>query len=221
MTEDSFSAGSGGANPPAEVRLREAPARFFADSWSTLVFLKKGEGQALAALGQRNTGHLVYMGIQAIQSGAMSSEREQKARDEQKAYNLIQGLFADLQRFAADGRLIGSGLFAGTGKRQDIPSELWADAEIEFTKDRVASGKFEYRSMRVREPETPPAQSDPIERIHEWLEERRHQRVAEKKLELLGAAREAFGDTCTVRAFNAVYRSVYGRKRGRPQKMKK
>ena len=212
---------SGGANPPAEVRLREAPARFFADAWAMLVFLKKGEGQALAALGQRNTGFLVYMGIEAMESGAMSSERKQKTRDEQKADELIQRLLADFRRFAADGRLIGSGIFVGTGKRQDIPCELLADAEIEFPKDRVTSGKLEYCAVRVREPETPTAESDPIKPIQEWVEERRRQRGAEKKQALQEAAREAFGDACTVRAFEAAYAAVYGRKRGRPRIMKK
>ena len=59
--------------------------------------------------------------------------------------------------------------------------------------------------------------SDVSTRIAEWLAERRTRQVELKKT-LLDAACRKFGDDCTTRVFDAAYRQVYGRKRGRPRK---
>ena len=117
--------------------------------------------------------------------------------------------------------MLGSGVYLGTGLQQDIPSELWADAKFEFTSGRIISDKFEYRGVKLQEPERSPAEGALVNVIRDWLEERRLLRDDEKKSVLRDAAREAFGDAFRVRIFNAAYSAVYRRKLGRPEKRNK
>ena len=177
MTRHSFAAGNGGAAHGAEVRLREAPARYFPDAWAKLVELTKGETQALHALDHPDPGFLAH-----YRRSSRSTDPQHK---EEKIYELVQKIISNLCMLGAERTFLASGIYAQTGLHQDIPSGLWAatNAKIEFTTDQVALGEY--------------------------------------KQALLGAAREAFGDACTVRAFDAAYAVVYGRKRGRPRIMNK
>ena len=215
MTRHSFAAGNGGAAHGAEVRLREAPARYFPDAWAKLVELTKGETQALHALDHPDPGFLAH-----YRRSSRSTDPQHK---EEKIYELVQKIISNLCMLGAERTFLASGIYAQTGLHQDIPSGLWAatNAKIEFTTDQVALGEYKYCDVAVREPKASVAQDDLDKPIRDWLEERLRQRGAEKKQALLGAAREAFGDACTVRAFDAAYAVVYGRKRGRPRIMNK
>jgi hypothetical protein len=216
VISESSGSGSRASSGAAVVALRQAPARFLAEAWSRLVALKGGEAEAIEALDHPDPAFLVFIRRDNLSRGRRSIEDQQQGRKDEEAYGLTAKIKVDLRSLGAERRFLGTGLYVGTGLRQDIPSELWESAEFDFTSGRITSGKFEYDAVTLREPEGSPADLDKT--IRDWLSDRRLQLGDEKKTVLRDAARKAFGDTFTVRAFNAAYSAVYERKRGRPEK---
>ena len=105
----------------------------------------------------------------------------------------------------------------GSGLHQPVPAELWSAAIINFGDDSLVSNGFDYRHVTAAFPTEPARSERSSDAIEVWLAERRAQCGDEVKKLLQGAARERFGKACTVRAFNAAYRAVYDRQRGRPE----
>jgi hypothetical protein len=67
----------------------------------------------------------------------------------EEAYALISELISNLRNLGAEGRIIASGLYAGTGQRQLVPAELF-EAEIMVPKDMLVSSSISaYLSMPV------------------------------------------------------------------------
>ena len=221
MTSESVESRSRTSSGAAVVALGDGPARYLADAWSRLVELEGGEADALEALDHPDSGFLVNLRREGLSSGAGSVESRQRSKKDEEAYGLTEKIREGLRHLGADGRLLGTGLFVGTGQRQDIPPELWANAKFEFASGRLMSGKFEYHVVTLREPEGSAAENDLDITIRDWLSDRRLQLGDEKKSALQAAARVAFGDAFTVRAFNTAYSAVYERKRGRPEKRNK
>jgi hypothetical protein len=201
--------------------LRESPARFLPDAWARLVVLKGNPAEALDALDHPDSGLLVHYRREFLAQGAGSAESRQRAARDEEIYLLTEKIVADFRNLGAEGRLIATGLYVGTGLRQEFPLELWADAKVEFAAGRVTSGNFEYHAVTVREAEHIADEDTLIGRIRAWLEARRCEHGEEKKSALLKAAGQEFGDELTVRTFNSGYSAAYGRKRGRPGKRNK
>ena len=221
VIKDSLGIGPQTSARAAAVALLQAPERFLGDAWSKLVALKGSEDQALYALDHPDSGWVVYYRRGALSHGAPSVQFSQQAQEREEIYRLTEMIIEGLRNLGAEGRLIATGLYVGAGLRQDIPSDLWAKAKIEFAAGGVTSGKFEYHAVTMREPKKTADEDGLIEAIRAWIDNRRRQHGEEKKRALREAAREAFGDAFTVRAFNAAYTAAYGRKRGRPKKRNK
>ena len=221
MTSDSADSRLRTSTDAAVVPLRQAPSRFVADAWSRLVSLTGNEAEAVEALNRPDPGFITYYRRQALSFGVMSAIQRQKAQTDEEIWQLTQEILDSLRNLGLHGRFLSTGLFIGTGLRQDIPPELWANATFEFGSGRLVSGKFEYHTVTLRETETSLAEDDLENAIREWLVDRRVRRGDEKKSPLQAAARDAFGDGFTVRVFNAAYSAVYERKRGRPEKRNK
>ncbi len=214
MTSDSTSA-TGAAARGAPMKLRDAPASFFADDF--------GRFAALEPLDRPDPGILAFHRREALAFGALSVGRREEAEAQEEADLMARKLVAGFRDLAAAGRLAAAGLFARTGLRQEIPPELWADGKIEFAAGRLTLGEFAYAAVTVSEvaPEelAPPAvPDDPAAALRAFLEDRRRRKGDEIKKALRQAARETFGETFTVRRFDAAYSAVYGRRRGRPEK---
>ena len=107
------------------INLSEVPALLFAKVWSRIVSLKGGEEQALQALSHPDDAFFVISRRQFLEANRNDSERRRAALAGEEAYALISELISNLRNLGAKGRIIASGLYAGTGQRQLVPAELW------------------------------------------------------------------------------------------------
>jgi hypothetical protein len=200
------------------INLSEAPALLFAKVWSRVVSLKAGEEQALQALDHPDPAIMVHYRRQFLEANRNDSERRRAALAKEEAYALISELISNLRNLGAEGRIIASGLYAGTGQHQLIPAELWPAAKIDFGAGRLRSGGYVYDFVTVQRV------TEPVETITKKMSarllERRAQQGDESKKVLRAAIGEEFGKEFTTRAFNDAYSACYERTRGRPKKRK-
>ncbi len=200
------------------INLSEVPALLFAKVWSRIVSLKGGEEQALQALSHPDDAFFVISRRQFLEANRNDSERRRAALAGEEAYALISELISNLRNLGAKGRIIASGLYAGTGQRQLVPAELWPAAKIDFAACKLSSGTFVYNYVTVKRV------TEPVETITKKMSarllERRAQRGDESKKVLQAAMGEEFGKEYTTRAFNDAYGACYKRTRGRPKKRK-
>lgn len=117
-----------------------------------LINLKGGEAQAVEALDHPDPAGLVQYRREKLQHGNGSSQQQQQWRKYEEAYLLTEKIMEGLRNLGTEGGVLGSGLYVGTGLRQDIPSELWASAKFDFMSGRVLSGKFEYHAVNCGSP---------------------------------------------------------------------
>jgi hypothetical protein len=200
------------------IDLSEAPALLFAKVWSRGVSLKGGEEQALQALDHPDPAIIVHRRREFLEANRNDSERRRAALAKEEAYVLIMDLISNLRNLGAKGRIIASGLYAGTGQRQLIPAELWPAAKIDFAAGRLRSEGYVYDFVTVQRA------TEPVETIAKKMSarllERRTQQGDETKKVLRAAMGEEFGKEFTTRAFNDAYSACYERTRGRPKKRK-
>jgi hypothetical protein len=200
------------------INLSEAPALFFAKVWSRIVFLKGGEEKALQALDHPDPAIFVLSRRQFLEANRNDSEQRRAALAGEEADALTSELLSNLRILGAEGRIIASGLYVGTGQRQSVPAELWPAANIAFGACKLSSGTFVYNYVTVKRV------TEPVETIAKKMSarllERRAQQGDESKKVLQAAMGEEFGKEFTTRAFNDAYGACYGRTRGRPKKRK-
>src|SRR5208337_863866 len=183
---DSTSA-RGGVARGAPIKLRDAPASFFAGEFARLAALKGGEAEALEALDRPDPGFLAFTRREAHAFGALSAGQREKAQAEEDADLLARELVARFRDSAAAGLLAAAGLFARTGLRQAIPPEFWAEAKIEFAAGRLTFGEFAYAAVTVSEAAAPDesappgAEDDSAAALRAFLEGRRRRRGDELK----------------------------------------
>jgi len=200
------------------IKLSEAPALLFANAWSRIVSLKDGEEKALQALDHPDPAISVICRRQFLEANRNDSEQRRAALAGEEAYALISEQISNLRILGAEGRIIASGLYAGTGRRQLVPAELWPAANIDFGACKLSSGTFVYNYVTVKRV------TEPVETITKKMSarllERRAQQGDESKKVLQAAMGEEFGKEFTTRAFNDAYGACYERTRGRPKKRK-
>ena len=114
------------------INLSEVPARLFAKVWSRIVSLKGGEEQALQALSHPDDAFFVISRRRFLEANRNDSEQRRAALAGEEAYPLTSKVLYNLRILGAEGRIIASGLYAGTGLRQLVPAELWPAAKIDF-----------------------------------------------------------------------------------------
>lgn len=114
-----------------------------------LALLKGGEAKALEVLDNPDPGILVFFRRQNLEIGRGTPAYRAAAMAEEEAYALVHRLHDGLRALGSEGRVIASGLFAGTGLRQAIPAELWALAKVGFGAGAVASNGFVYHNVTV------------------------------------------------------------------------
>ncbi len=200
------------------INLSEAPALLFANAWSRMVSLKGGEEKALQALDHPDPAIFVLSRRQFLEANRNDSKQRRAALAGEAAYPLTSELISNLRNLGAEGRIIASGLYAGTGQRQLVPAELWPAANIDFAACKLSSGTFVYNYVTVKRV------TEPVETITKKmsarLRERRTQQGDESRKVLQAAMGKEFGKEFTTRAFNDAYRVCYERSRGRPKKRK-
>jgi hypothetical protein len=140
-----------------------------------------------------------------------------RAREAERVSRLGQRMVAGFLARLTGGELIATGLQPPSRDRVVIPAELWEQLTANLAEGAEGGG---YRFVQVRVIEAAnrvPPEVEIAGRIAAWLSERRQHHGDELKKVLLGAARGVFGDECTTRVFDAAYRRIYRRRRGRPR----
>jgi hypothetical protein len=202
-------------DPGAGVALQEAPERFFApDEWNDLVTSCGGREAALRTISSREDGAFVLMRQRAADQptpvGATAREQERLA---QLGARMVASFCGSL----ISGERVATGMQPPSIERIRVPGELWSTLMPNFEDGTAEGGGYVFAHIRVIEA-THVALTEPeiVKRIEGWLGKRRAQYGDELKKTLLHDAQDAFGDEFKSRAFDAAYRRIYRRKRGRP-----
>ncbi len=209
------------AIPNDVIPLRDAAMRFLADDWAKLVALTGSNTKAHETLIIPEPGITGFYRMVILQRLTLSAEDRANHEREATAVELAETLRVRINDMLTSGRLIGSGIFSGTGQHQNAPPEVWSDLALNFERGE-AEGKIGlYMHVVVSEAASAPDADELRVRMVEWLARRRDEYDAEKKQALIDFAREEFGKAFRVQAFNAAFREVYGHKRGRPEASRK
>jgi hypothetical protein len=115
-----------------------------------------------------------------------------------------------------EGNITATGLCALVVGRVEIPSDRWEDSWPDFPGNRTRHGSLEFTSVRVSRP-TEQNTSNILECCCELI--RRQAEAGESRKKVLWQKAEAqFGAALTTRIFDAAYKQVLNRRRGRPRR---
>jgi hypothetical protein len=192
------------SDPKHGIALAAVPEHFFdLNKWNELVSSLGSPENALRRISNPDHAALVFIRRQV----------------EETIYLLGQSLVEDFRAQLISGNCVATGLQPPSIERVTIPPELHRDLYYNFEDGVAKGGGYFFSHIRiVKTPGIEHQKSDASTSIASWLVARRAQQGEELKKTLVGAAYREFGDECTTRAFDAAYRRVYGRKRGRPRK---
>jgi hypothetical protein len=139
------------------------------------------------------------------------------AREDERIAQLGQRILARFRTSLINGERLTTGMQPPSVERKAFPGELWSQLMPNFEDGTAQGGGYAFALIRVIDAtDVAPTESNIVVRITGWLGKRRERYGGELKKGLLHAAREEFGDEFKTRAFDAAYRHIYGRKRGRP-----
>jgi len=204
-------------DPKPGIALPAVPEQFFdQDKWKELISRHGGRDKALHRISNPDPGALVAIRRQV---GEQQSADGERAREEERIYRVGQSLVEEFRAQLIGGKCVATALHPPSIVRVTILPELHSDLIYNFEDDVAKGGGYIFRHIRiVKNPGIEHQKSDVSASIESWLVARRAQQGEELKKTLLDSAHREFGDHCTTRAFDAAYRRVYGRKRGRPRK---
>lgn len=204
-------------DPKTGIALPAVPEYFFdQDKWKELISRLGDRERALHRISNPDPAALVLVRRQLVEE---QSAIGTKAREEEAGYCLCHSLREKFRAQLISGQYVATGFQPPSIVRVIIPSELHRKLNFNFEEDVAMGGGYNFIAIRIATASGIEHQkSDVSTRIAEWLAERRTRQVEELKKTLLDAACRKFGDDCTTRVFDAAYRQVYGRKRGRPRK---
>ena len=204
-------------DPSTGIPLPNVPERWFnPDHWNELVSACGGRQAALGMISSQEDGMFVLTRRRAAeQPGRVGAAAREQERLAGWAKGMVDGFRASL----IGGERIATGMQPPSIDRVAVPGELCSTLVLDFVKGTAKGGGYEFRQIRVFEANDL-RQTEPKteKQIAAWLGKRREQRGSEAKKILAEAARRAFGNEFSTRAFDAAYRRVYQRKRGRPRR---
>jgi hypothetical protein len=116
-----------------------------------------------------------------------------------------------------EGKIVATGLCALEVGRVEIPPDRWDDFWPDFIHNRTRFGSLEFTSVRVSRP-TEQLASDVLTRCSEWILQQAKAGESQKKV-LIVKAQAQFGAALTTRVFDAAYKQVFNRSRGRPRRI--
>jgi hypothetical protein len=201
----------------AGVPLEEAPEHFFDQhEWREFVSGCGSRQDALRRISYRENSSLVVLRRRVAEQPTVVGA---KAREHEKIAHLGQRLVAGFLARVISGELVSTGMSPPSPARIQIPDELWLKLVPNFENGTAEGSRYFLTHIRIEAP-SQVALTEPgmVKRIGAWLANRRAQRGNEMKKTLLHAARDEFAGDFTSRAFDAAYRDIYRRKRGRPRR---
>jgi hypothetical protein len=193
------------------VLLSEAPERFFDPSaWAEI---KSYAGQPYSALAMLNApvpeqhGDSWWGSIESSEQFSIRSRIAQKARE--LAYRFRSSL--------CEGTYVAAGFFHDSATRVVVDPDLCRELWPRFATDRLSGLNFEFTHVRVMEAaERSSASERLLECVINWLRARMVEGESRRKI-LEYEAKTHFGDMLTDRIFDAAYKAVFNRSRGRPR----
>jgi len=199
------------------IKLQDAPAHFLEVHWLRLIELKGSEASAIEALALPDPAMIVFLRRQLIEEGLASPDMLAG----EAAYQLVKAMVESFRKLGTFGQIIGKGIYLGTGLRQVILPELWADLKFDFEANAATSRGLSYSHITVEQAVTMAREGDLVSRIVTWLDRCRLEKGEALKKTLAAEARVEFGSGCTESLFNEAYKQVYQRRRGRPRASEK
>jgi len=199
------------------IPLAAVPEHFFGqDKWNEVVFILGSREKALHRISHPDHVTVVHMRRRVAQEQSAAGA---KAREEERICDLIQSCTQEFGALLLNGQYVATGFQPPSIERVTIPPELWRDLTL-FFEDGIGRGcGYTFTHIRIAKvPDIPRQGSDVSGRLVAWLIERRARHGSELKKTLVEVAHREFGDEFTVRGFDAAYRQVYRRRRGRPRK---
>jgi hypothetical protein len=197
--------------------LEEAPEHFFdQDGWSEFVSGCGSRQPALRQISHPEDSSFVAARQKAAEQLTPVGAR---ARELERIAQLGQRLVADFLARLISGKLTATGMAPPSPERIGIPAELWPKLVPNFEAGTAEGSRYFFTHICITDAcDVAPTEVGVVKRIAAWLTNRLEQHGDELKKTLLHAAREEFAEEFTNRAFDAAYREIYRRKRGRPRR---
>lgn len=197
-----------------DIPLAHAPDHFFdPERWREFVAEFDGDrDQALRALAVifGEPGIHAFYRAAAVKAGDVRATRDQRRAQLGKA--LVVEFLAALRK----GSLAATALAPPALVRAPVPGELWSELKPDFATGSAAWGSAALTHIRIAKAEGAHAPTL-VARCAEFLRRRRD--AGESRKKILGhEARAELGDALTTRDFDAAYKEVFARKRGRPRR---
>jgi hypothetical protein len=191
--------------------LSEVPERFFDPcAWAEIQSYAGQRYNALAMLSApvpEQNGDSWWGPIESSEQFRIRSRIAQKARE--LAYQFRSRL--------CEGAYIAAGFFQGSASRVVVDPDLCRELWPWFATDRLCGLNLEFTHVRVMEAaERPGASELLLKSVIDWLRARMVEGECHRKI-LEHEAKMHFGDILTNRIFDAAYKAVFNRSRGRPR----
>jgi hypothetical protein len=179
----------------SDMPLSDAPEHFFDPGpWAQVLSAFPNRGVAVGFLGQL----------------------EPNNQDHRECAEIGTYLIDRFGKELREGNISATGLCALVVGRVEIPSDRWEDSWPDFPGNRTRHGSLEFTSVSVSRP-TEQLADDVLRNCDEWMQ-RQAQAGNSLKKALLAQAQVQFGPALTTRIFDAAYKRVFNRGRGRPRR---
>ena len=145
--------------------------------------------------------------------------RDGSSKQAVRCYEIGRDLLGQSRRLLIEGKLVATGS-KPDGTREIIKPIEWANLWPMFATNRATGPNSSYDDVEIVEAaslETPDAKM--LRDCIDWLSEQRPAALKQKKAALLHQAKLEIGANLTHAMFNAAYKVVFGRLRGRPQRI--
>ena len=191
--------------PQEEIPLREVPNRFFNGSaWALYLRQFQSRSQALKVLSTFE-----------MPSGLSASSQQIII------VRLRRSLFSELKIKLISREVASTGILEGDDERSAIPGDHWDALWPNFAENRAdsISPQFPgYTDVLIVVPGAKKsATASLLDECRSWLQQRGEEGESVKKI-LARRASKQFGSDLTTRMFDAAYKDVFGKVRGRPRK---
>jgi hypothetical protein len=209
-----------GNDPNVGIALGDVPEHFFArDRWDEFVACCGRREKALGQISYPDHPTLILNRDRLAQQPTSEGD---KARADERISRLGQSLVEDFRARLTNGEYHLTGFQPPSAERVIVPAELLPALILNFADGVAKGGGYTFIHARiVKSADLARRGSDVSMLVAAWLERRQAQGGEELKKALFAAARHEFGHACTGRAFDAAYRQIYARRRGRPPRARR
>jgi hypothetical protein len=202
--------------PNEEIPLRDAPEHFFdRKKWEEFLTCNENRQAALQRISQQEPGMIVFYRREVSKTPTPEGA---KAQQDENIAELGKALVSQFKERLIKAEILATGLSSLAVDRVTIPAERWPELWLNFAEDKANGGQLEFAKIRLSEPLARKLTRDLKARCVTWMQKRREDGETRKKA-LKGEAQKHFGTGLTTRIFDAAYKEVFAKARGRPKKL--